>query len=464
MWHLNGKPLPVQVEAIRRLEANPRRYGLWMDMGTGKTAVALNDFVSFAMHHDEAVGLILCPNSLKSNWIDVEPKKWGLKHPVYNWKEYWRQLKGNKYVQLVMNYEAVLTNEGDAFFSYLALSPVPIHVALDESQAIKNYTSKTSKTVRELLKSESVKRVILLSGTPMTQNPMDLYPQLRALGQYGGMSPVNFRARFCRMGGFKNKQIVGIDKNNEPELLSSLARVSWRASKKDWLDIPEKLEPVTVDIKMTEEQTKLYRQMMEDFIVQVEEQEIPANMVISQLLKLQQISRGFIYDENGVTRHITDPARDPATRALIDLVEQTDKMVVMCHFKAAVDRLTAAFINENISFSVLRGGMKPEEIEEAKKRFNDGNARVIIGQLSAASKGHTLIGSKERPCFTLSFFENNYNLGDRMQAEDRINRIGQENACMYYDLAASPQDRRVIKALQKKKFDVDAIVEAIRGK
>ena len=459
-WHLNGKPYEVQREAMARAEGRPG-YAWWLDMGLGKTPLSLNDIID-RMHRDEIdVAIVVCPNSLKSNWVD-EAAKWGFSVPVVKWPD----VPGprlNNYV-FVVNYEMFLYGRSyDVVYQILSTKRCAFY--LDEADRIKNPQGKISKLILGL-KNELVSRREL-TGTPMTQGVMDLHPQLAFIGATR-MNPYAFRNRYAQMGGYLGKKVVGT--KNEEELQGILDQYTFRATKEDWLDLPEKIFPNPIEVEMKGDQLKAYRSMEEDFIVMMSElqrsdqfdpeDEITVNMVVTQLVKLQQIACGFIMDQDGKVVELIPPDKNPRVLAVREFVDSAPgKSIVFCKH-----RYSARMLIEHLSefgCSRLVGGMSDEEVSEEKSKFNcRGGNRIIVAQLSVGGIGHTLLGeSGNDRCSTTAFFENDFSLRNRMQAEDRNHRGAQDRAVVYGDFVSSNIDKKVIAALQNKLSVVKRIID-----
>lgn len=456
-WHLKGTPYEVQKIALEKADERCG-YAWWLDMGTGKSAVSLNDVVD-GLHRDVIdAAIVVCPNSLKSNW-EEESKKWGLPIPVVRWPD----VPVRAPFLFVINYEAFLYKSYDVV--YKLLNKYRCSMYLDEADRIKNPQGKISKLILGL-KNESVSRREL-TGTPMTQGVMDLHPQLAFIGATR-MNPYAFRNRYAQMGGYLGKKVVGT--KNEEELQGILDQYTFRATKEDWLDLPEKIFPNPIEVEMKGDQLKAYRSMEEDFIVMMSElqrsdqfdpeDEITVNMVVTQLVKLQQIACGFIMDQDGKVVELVPPDKNPRVLAVREFVDSAPgKSIVFCKH-----RYSAKMLIEHLSefgCSRLVGGMSDEEVSEEKSKFNcRGGNRIIVAQLSVGGIGHTLLGeSGNDRCSTTAFFENDFSLRNRMQAEDRNHRGAQDRAVVYGDFVSSNIDKKVIAALQNKLSVVKRIID-----
>jgi ERCC4-related helicase len=197
--------------------------------------------------------------------------------------------------------------------------------------------------------------------------------------------------------------------------------------------------------------------------------EISASIVITQLLRLQQISSGFSTNDQGEEVTLLPIQKSPKFKALLDIVESrgNSKLIVFSHFKWTTTNLYQA-LSEILgpeAVAVMRGksqGTRPNETEEEKTRFNtDDDCRVLVAQSTVASESHTLLGSPTCVCHGSVFYENTFVMRTRIQAEGRNHRKGQTLPVDYYDIVASAIEDRIIGALQKK-LDLMQIVMEMR--
>jgi hypothetical protein len=188
--------------------------------------------------------------------------------------------------------------------------------------------------------------------------------------------------------------------------------------------------------------------------------EVRAEIVITQMLKLQQISSGFVIDGNNRAQRI--PGADGKCRVVRELLDETEgKIMVVTLYRHSTEFLLSQLAEYEPC--VIQGQMHPEELQRNKHLFNnDPRAQLIIVQVQAGRYGHTLLGTKEARCATCVFYENSYSLDARIQTEDRIHRFGQDRSVLYVDLVSSRIDREVIRALQQKRNIAAAVVDGLR--
>lgn len=443
-WHLSTKPYEVQTAALN-LSNHKTHYAYFMEMGLGKTAVCLTEFVDLQSKDKVDFMMIVCPNSLKSNWIsEAEKQGVGSLNSCI-----WPNIKEDCDM-MAINYEALITKKGQQYLDQIT-NDRNVYLVFDESIHLKNPRAKRTKMAINLSKEARVVRV--LSGAPVTQSSMDLWGQLKVINGVGKLNPYAFRNRFCEMGGYLGKQVVG--SRNEEELNTILDTYSFRAKKKEWTDLPPK-SFTTRSYTMVPDQHKQYDQMHKDFIIQLGDDSITAPMVITQAMKLQQISSGFIIDEEGSTHVLVDQDKNPKLKLAEEIVnEASNKVIIFAYYKKSISMLIDAF-DEQCSY--ITGGMTNTDIELSKTQFNEGDKKVMVCQLTAGKYGHTLLGTDQSPCHTSIYYENNYDLDARLQSEDRNHRHGQLRPVTYIDLIGSSMDKKIINALVKKQNVAESIM------
>lgn len=474
-WYLNhavhgDQPWAVQREALNRSEGKAK-YGYFLQQGLGKTPLILNDF----LHYDNtSLMLVVAPQSFKLDWL-VEAEAWGITKDLMgkDWVTgFWPRdplpdIDGPPGIYSI-NYEAVSRSKARIPLQEL-LDNRSVFLTIDESAAIKNSNSDTSKSVRQLAQRATMVREA--NGTPIVQNVMDYYAQLRALGEFHGWTSHQFKGRYAKLGGFMGKVVQRNEIRNEQELYSILDRCSFRALKKDWrADMPDQID-IPVHLEMTDKQIYHYREMMVDFYTLVNATEVTANLILTQMMRLQQIGSCIAATDSERWSMFETSRTNPKLRATLDLLEGSPgKMVVVYVFKPSGAMLMEEMTKAGLNPAVIRGGMPPETLIAEKRRFNnDPDCRVLVAQQSAAFRGHTLLGdvhSDQNSCHRMVFYEASFSYYEYSQMRDRIHRGDQAHDCNYYQLRTSPADDYVYSTLTSKQDMadmVDAAVIAIRS-
>lgn len=423
-----------------------------MEMGLGKTALELNEWLDTV----EQLAVI-CPNSNKVDvWVS-QVETWCphvLKHVTV-----WPDEPTAKTNVFIMNYEGMLTPQGfEAMQKFIKRAPT--YIVASESQKIKGHSSQRTGKALILRRDAEIRRIE--TGTPWVQNVMDVWAQLRFINQLHGTNPFAFRNRYAKKGGFMGKQIIGIQEDRRPELEAMLDSCSFRALKADWCDIPEKRYGKR-GFEMKGKQLQMFREMRAEFATMLRGEEILAHMVITQMTKLQQISRGFILNEDKKALEIVPPDKNPAIGALEDILEETQKkLIVFCGFRYSCEMVWTYLKKIGLNPALIMGGVK-DTMGQTRMFNDDSTSRVMVAQMSMAT-GFTWLGQpgKDR-CSVTVFYEDTYNLEHRLQAEDRNHRNGQDEDVSVIDLTGSVQDRAIWEARVEKQSIAEAVVNSIRS-
>ena len=460
------KLLAVQTAALKAAYRR-RGFAYFMEMGLGKSLTALTEFMDLVNEHETTRMVVVCPNSFKSGWRDeVEKHDIGVDCFLFSSgaERDNRDFLSRRYTRpplIVVNYEATRS----AYTKELLINFIrtkPTYIVFDESIQIKTHNALQTKSAIEISQYAHYRRV--LSGKPITQGPHDLWGQMRAIGQLDGRNFYAFRNMFCRMGGFKNKQVIGAI--NEDMLAGMIEPHIFRATKSQWLDLPGKVY-TTREYTMSKEQRKQYDAMEDNFVLWLtDDKAVTIEAAITKYEKLLQIQCGFIIDESTAIHDLVPLESNPRLNALREIIEDevTGKVIIVYVHRHSCELLLKALKHLNPVF--IRGGMSPDEVNNNKRAFNENpTCRCILLQATAGKYGHTLLGDKGYDsCATTIFFENSYSLDTRSQIEDRNHRFGQTaTSVTYVDFYATSMDKKVIKALQRKESIFNAIFDHIKS-
>lgn len=456
--------LAVQKAALAAGKDKPG-FAYYMEMGLGKTLTALTEFMELAEQRKATRLVVVCPNSFKTGWLD-EIRKHGLNvHPhIFNSgadyeNDLFLKAKYEKPPVLIVNYEAI-RKDGTQLYIRKFTYGRNCMLVLDESIQIKTYNSEQTKAALIMAPWFPYRR--LLSGKPVTSGPHDLWAQMRVIGALNTRYHP-FKVTYCKMGGFKGKKVVGTQ--NEELLAANIDKFIFRASKKDWTDLPPKIY-TSREYKLTPLLEAQYRSMEEDFVLWLNENEnVAVDAFITKYIKLAQIQSGFIIKEDGSVQELVPPEENPRFALVKNLLEEVDgKIIVPYIHKYTGELLRRALEEYHPTF--IRGNMTDAEIMANKATFNkDPDCRAIIVQTRAGKYGHTLLGGDDLAdkCRTMVFAENSYSLDDRSQIEDRMHRHGQTEPCLYIDVWGTPLDHKVTLALQAKESIAQAVFSHFSG-
>ena len=453
-------PYKHQLKALE-MSWNKPYFALFMEMGTGKSKVLLDNI---AMLYDAGKingALIVAPKGVVGTWYKQEIPT-HLPDHIENVPVLWqaninkgqsRKLgtlfkTGEELHILIMNVEAFSTQKG-VDFARKFLSCHNTLMAIDESTTIKNPDAKRTKNICKL--SEGVKYRRILTGSPITKSPLDLYKQCDFLAPelLGHSSYYTFRTRYAVMktanfGGRSVQIVVGY--RNLGELSEKLKPFSYRVLKDDCLDLPAKTFMKRI-VKLTAEQEKVYKQMKHLALAEMEGKTMSTATVLTQLMRLQQINCGHFTADDGTIKDI----KNNRIPELLDTLEEIHgKVVIWAHYQHDVETIVEHVKKEYGDNSVVTYyGLTPmNERQDNIQKFQDTESpvRFLVGTTQTGGYGITLTAAS-----TMIYYSNGYDLEKRQQSEARIDRIGQTKNMTYIDIICEKTvDERIVKALRRK--------------
>ena len=439
-------------------------YALFMEMGTGKSKVAIDNIAVLYEAGKIDSAMIVAPKGVYDNWAKGEIET-HFPDRIEKNVMLWRAGKSKRYdtnlvdfitekfdgvKMFVINVEAFSSQKGlDAAKAFLFQNPRNMMI-IDESTTIKNRKALRTKNLVALRDRALYRRI--LTGSPITKSPMDLFSQCDFLKDraLGFNSYFAFQARYAQvqrrtMGHRSFQQIVGYQRLEE--LTNKLDQFSNRVLKEECLDLPDKVYVKRV-VPLTNEQTNVYNQMKLLALAQMDSGELATTAsVLTQIMRLQQICCGFLQPDEGDMREIKSNRLDE----LINLSEEVQgKAIIWATYTHDIQRIADALRGRfgPEAVATYYGGTPQEERQEIVQRFQNRSdpLRFFVGQPKTGGYGITLTAAN-----TVIYYSNSYDLEIRLQSEDRAHRIGQPNKVTYIDLVApNTIDEKILTALRAK--------------
>ena len=458
-YKFKTKPYAHQITALEK-SWNKETYAYFMEMGTGKSKVLL-DNLSMLYDHGKIDGvLIVAPKGVVKTWFEQEIPA-HLPDHIENEAVLWQaaitknqQEKLNTLFKsettlhiLIMNVEAFSTAKG-ANFAYKFMSCHNTLMAIDESTTIKNPKAKRTKNILKLSQYAKYKRI--LTGSPVTRNPLDLYSQCEFLSPWllNFASYYSFRNKYAEMKTLRISgrqiQVVSAYKNLG-ELSDKLKDFSYRVLKEDCLDLPEKTFMKRM-ITLTPDQFKIYKEMKEKALAHLNGKVTTTATILTQLMRLQQITCGHFKADDGTTQEI----KNNRISELMNVLEEVEgKVVIWAHFQFDIISIIKEIVKAYGPGSVVDYyGLTPygERQDNIRKFQKDDKVRFLVGTPATGGYGITLTAAS-----TMIYYSNGYDLEKRLQSQDRIHRIGQDHPVTYIDIIAEDTvDNKIVKSLKKK--------------
>lgn len=457
------EPLPVKAKpfqhqiAAYNLGITLPNAALLMEQGTGKTLTALAIIGRRYLDGQIKRLLVVAPAAVVPVWpkefaafADYPADVLTLVGAVKDRKKLLAQKRQKKGLEVaVINYEATWRMEKE-----LAKWAADM-IVCDESQRIKTPSSAQSKCLHRL--GSKAKYKLILTGTPVTQGPLDFFSQYKFLDpNIFGTSFTAFRSRYALMGGFQGHQVVGYQ--NLPELINLAHSCAYRVTKEEALDLPEQLDQILY-CQLEPAARRSYNELLkENITVLSEEKVITAQNVLSRLLRLSQLTGGFVG---------TGEDAAEVSSAKLNLLEETikeimaggKKVVVFARFTAEIQAIKKMLERLNLNYAYIAGEVAQKLRGSEVERFqHDEDCKVFLAQTRTAGLGLTLTAAD-----TAIFYSLDYSFADYDQARCRIHRIGQKNRCTYIHLLAqNTVDEKVLEVLKNKRSVADDVVDKWR--
>ena len=441
-----------------------RQYALFLEMGTGKTKIAIDSLAALYEAKSINTVLVVAPKGVYANWVDKEipqhlPDR--INYKIVQWqpnitkkfREALTELADPKHTDLhilAMNVEALSTIKGaSSAFKFLKMNPNNLFI-MDESTAIKNRKALRTKNALKAAGLAKYKRI--LTGSPITKNPMDLFSQCNFLS----VKLLNFKSFFAyqaryavvrrrMMGARSFQEITGYQRLDE--LHDKLGKFSARVLKEDCLDLPDKIY-TSRRVPLTKEQLTAYVQMKKLALARLEKGELSTTAsVLTQIMRLQEICCGHLKMDDGTIQKIPNKRLDELFNT-ID--EMSGKVIIWATWvydlARIVEKLQERYGRD--SAEAFYGATPQDKRQEIVKNFQkkEHPLRFFVGNPKTGGYGLTLTAATN-----VIYWNNSYDLETRIQSEDRAHRIGQDNHVLYVDLISpNTVDEKILKALKSK--------------
>lgn len=472
-------------------------YGYFMEMGTGKTKVVIdNGAYLFALNKINCL-MILAPNGVHSQWIREQlpthmPDWCGYHGYIYRASDknslkeidkIFSNLDGksaeDQHLNLTVvafNIDALSNDKGRRYIERF-LKHFRCMMVIDESVRIKTPGSLRSKAALKFSPMAKYRRI--MSGAPVTKGYEDLYAQLKFLHPdvLGFNSFYTFRNYHCVMGGFESRQVVGYRPNAVKELEDKIAAYTFRVTKKECLDLPDKIYMTRI-IELTPEQEELYDKLEDELAIDMRtlknikdhndvsdpsaHQAADAALMsaITRMLRMQQVCCGhFVIEHEDGDKKTQEIIDIPSKRidTLIECIQEAQgKVIVWSRFIHDLLKISSRLREEKIGHVTYHGDVKQQDREANIDTFRSKpDCKVFLAQPASGGTGLNLAVAD-----TVIYFSNDFNADTRWQSEDRAHRIGQKNNVTYIDLVSSgTMDDEILDSLRNKKNLADALLD-----
>jgi len=490
IYNYKTKPYNHQKEVFE-LSRDETVYALFMEMGTGKSKVIIDTIAYNYLKRNIFIAIFFAPIVVHTNWLRNEIPAHlpdNIKWDAFLWEgkktkkakkefDYVMNLR-NKLTFLIINIDALSTDRGKNAVIGWINHTIDNIVIIDESSRIKTPNSRRTKNILKISKQAYFKRI--LTGTPITNNQLDLFSQFAFLGLniIGEKTFWNFQNKYAKwetQTNWKTKReyrtLIGF--SNTRKLIEKIKPYTYYCKKSECLDLPDKIYE-RILIEFTPKQQKLYEQIKRDALLEITGNNGNSNVsiitpnVLSKLIRLRQVTGGFLpktfIDENAIPGEYIDicDGKNPRLKALIELCQDVDgKILIWSVFRPEIKAISDALKEEFGKNSVVEyhGGInRVDRINAVNSIQCNDTVRFFIGQPQSGGIGLTLTGAN-----TVIYYSNSFNSEDRWQSEDRAHRIGQTKNVTYFDFEVEgTTDTQIIHALIDKKDIATSIVKGLR--
>jgi SNF2 family DNA or RNA helicase len=464
------KPFAKQREALDALYGK-RSMALFMEMGCGKTFVTVNIHAALCVDYHCDTVVLLCPLSIRNNWV----RQLGLHMPDFvcysmhllnngkagmrAYDQWLKESVDRDQRWLVIGIESIAASRTalDLAEKFICSSTKSACI-VDESHKIKNDSADRTRAAYRLARKAEWRTI--MTGTPIANNPLDLYsqyeflsPDIIGLGDF-----YSFRARYAIMGGYENREVLGF--NHMDELTELLAPYTFQATKAEVLDLPPKLYERR-EVELTDEQRRLYNAMARDKVVVTDDKQLTAQNVLEKMLRLAEIVGGFVSYEN---EQPTDalgrkqkrsyrepvPGKNPKVAEMLEIAQASNQStIVWCAYLDELHAVVAALKKAGHTCVALHGGLDETQRTAALDAFQANKIRFLVSNAATGGLGLDMTAG------TLEvFFSNTFSYTDRIQAEDRAHRAGQTKRVTIVDLIAVDTVDQAIEAALRAKMDI----------
>ena len=421
-----------------------RGVALLMEMGTGKTLTTIAVAGKLYLSRKITKMLIVAPLSILGVWQEEFQKFADIPYSlaVLNGtgsrkSENLRQIPITGLQVAVINYESAWRLEDD-----LAAWDADL-IVCDEGHKIKTHNIAASKCMHRL--GVTARYRMLLTGTIITNKAIDVFSPYKFLNpSVFGNSFYSFRNRYFDMTGY-GQHVPILKASMSGELTRRIHSIAFRATKAECLDLPETTEIVRM-VELEASAQRMYRELVRDSFLFLKDGEVTAANVLTRLLRLSQLTGGFLR-KDGADRPIpVDSAKLDALSDIVDSAAQDGKkLVIIARFLPEIDAIRRMLEKKCINYSVISGEIKDRD-DQVRRFQTDPDVTVFVGQIATAGLGITLTTAD-----TMVFYSLDYSMSNFEQAKARIHRVGQRNPCTYlYLVSAGTVDEKVLQALRDK--------------
>ncbi len=428
---------------------------LLMEMGCGKTLTTIGIIGRLYLSSKIHKVLIVAPLSILSVWREELDRYAAFRYEAHiltgsvaKKAEMLVVLDSSRLQIVIVNYESAWRLEAQlAAFA-------PDVIVADEGHKLKTHNTRQSKAMHRL--GVQVKYRLLLTGTVITNQAIDVFSQYKFLNPaIFGPSFYTFRNRYFNMVGYGNHTPV-LKRSMEPDLMDKLHSIAFRTTKAECLDLPETTDIVRY-VELEPKTARLYRDLVKNSYAELAKGEVTATNVLTRLLRLSQLTGGFLGSDDGGVSTVSTAKLDALSDIIDEAVSEEQKLVVIARFLPEIHAIEKLLTEKGLRYSLICGGVQDRDVQ-IEQFQHDPDVKVFVGQIATAGLGITLTAAS-----TMVFYSLDYSMSNFEQTKARIHRVGQKHNCTYlYLTAKGTVDEKVLKALRTKADLAKTLVDDYR--
>ena len=426
-----------------------RGAALLMEMGTGKslTAIAITGALSQAGRIRRV--LIVAPLSILGVWEEEFQKFAAFPYALAVLSgssarklDTLRHMNGTALQVVVVNYESAWRLE-KALTAWH-----PDLIIADEGHKIKTHNIAASKAMHRMGAKASYR--LLLTGTVITNKAIDVF------SQYKFLNPAIYGNSFY---AFRNRYFdMVLKKSMEGELTEKLHSISYRATKAECLDLPETTDVIR-QVELEPAALRIYRGLVKESYAELANGEVTATNILTRLLRLSQLTGGFLGNDETVAVEQVSAAKLSALEDILDgAIAEGKKLVIIARFIPEIKAICRLLEKRGLGYSCITGEVKNRD-EQVARFQKEPEVMAFVGQIATAGLGITLTAAS-----TMVFYSLDYSMSNFEQTKARIHRVGQRMPCTYlYLVARGTVDEKVLAALESKADLARTLVDDYRS-
>lgn len=437
-------------------------FALFWEQGTGKT----RPVIETAMHLRDVGEIdtlfVLAPSGVHRAWVTDEIPKWfsGPGEAFFYstgraaTQKHQRMLAHAltvPFLIIAMSYDSFMTVRGKTWAKKLFSKRRVLYV-LDESTEIKTPSAKRTISITASGRWAPYRRI--MTGTPSTNSPFDLYTQIRFVDptfwpRHGFPDYFNFKTYFGiwekginRQGPAPREYEFVKGYRHLDELHEMIQPLVSRVTKDEVLDLPPKLYSKRY-FDLSPEQQRVYDELRSQHMTLLSSGDLlTAELAITRLLRFAQVTSNYFPSEPGAPSHVIDPKHHPRLETLLALAKEVShQAIIWARFHHDIDSILERLGKNAVRYDGLSS---EEDRAAAKERFQAGEVQFFVGNPAAGGKGLTLTAAR-----TVIYYNNDFSLENRLQSEDRAHRIGQMHPVDYVDIVApGTVDVKIVQSLR----------------